>query len=224
EGGAGDGAARRRRDRPRPVAAPSRGRDREPPRRSARPGRPRGVLAREYPPGTARGDRRPAAGVLRPRLERLDPHPGPVPARRVRPQRGARGRDDREGEADGRARDGARLSSAPGGRTRATASQPGGDRDRGRRADRPQPRRDSPAFATALRGGASPAAGAEVGAQRGGRAPAPAALARARQQPAQQRLALLAHPLALADRLADQPALAVDEEDGRREADLIALL
>ncbi len=46
------------------------------------------------------------------------------------------------------------------------AAKPGGDRDRRRRADRPQPRRDPPPPATALHGRAGAAAGVAISAQR----------------------------------------------------------
>src|SRR5262249_13788575 len=165
-----------------------------------------------------------SADLLRPRLERLDPDAGIVSPGRPRAQRGARGRDDRDGEADGRARDGAGLPPAPGIRARATPAQPHRDRDRRRRADLAQPRRDPPAARAALGGRARAPAGAAVDAQRGRRAAAPAALARARQQSAQQGQTLPPRPLALADRLADELAPTVDEKDGGRVSDLIALL
>jgi|SoiMethySBSTD1v2_1073268.scaffolds.fasta_scaffold44570_5 hypothetical protein len=52
----------------------------------------------------------------------------------------------------------------------------------------------------------------------------PRTLVASSQQRAQERAALVARPLALADRLADEPALAVDEKHGGRVGDLIALL
>src|SRR5207249_10455197 len=59
-------------------------------------------------------------------------------------------------QADGRARDGAPVPAAPGRRARATPTEPGGDRDRGRRADQPEPRRDPSASSPALARPCSP--------------------------------------------------------------------
>src|SRR5215831_10894774 len=146
----------------------------------------------------------------------------PARSRRARPERGARGRDDRDREAHGRARDGAGVPPAPGGRPRATPAQPDGDRDRRRRADRAEPRRDPSPPAPALPGRARAPAGAAVGAQRGRRPAAAPALALPREQQAQERLALLAVPLPLADRPADQSTVTIDQEHRWRVGDLIA--
>src|SRR5439155_885220 len=81
--------------------------------RAARPGRPGEILPGGRPPRAPGGSGGPAAGLLRSRIERLDAEPRPLPDRGARTERRARGRDDRDRQAHGRARDWARVPAPP---------------------------------------------------------------------------------------------------------------